>query len=933
MLFGILLGLLPYTLRAQHAGLRMQVADSLTVQEGVVSLDIQLGQLDSLAEFKGHLLLTVPSGMQALQGDRIAIDLPAGKRRFLSLKFRVSAIGRLKGQSIGIKVADQQGTVTGNRRIGLLVAERRSVVLQDQSATTYFKSTGDSIALQIAVINNGTTDEPVRLVFTSPNRTGNREFNVVSMLLKASADSVIQFRIPVERYMLELPQYTVNVAGLYESSEVFGNLSILTGNLTSSRNFQRIFDQNLVGNVYSRNYIEGMVSNLLMEQQMYYLRSRGEYAAADGILRYEVHMNQAGGRQFLPNINNTYLAYEGNGWGTTLGNIQENTEVSIFGRGIKVYTLDSLSRATATVGVVEKSADLLGAYNLGSPGYTAYGQLTLGRDIDELKSYDGLLYYDLSRYDSTQSLLFTNQFGLLPERLQEKIRLDGFVGAGVQTYYGHEHGTTDSIQPSGALGIRLVGQQDKWSYSSDNFYSTPYYTGNRRGSIQVQQRVSRRYKNYQLGASYIFNKFAPQYISSRMAPFENEISKADIFVSAPLSAFVNVSLQPSYSTEKGSVFLGSENARITKRGWELATTATLRSPNFKHSLFTQFQMGLIQISDRIPNQFAFRSNLTYTYKRLNLYGSYQHGAFQVYELYNSLLFNIPFRPRYGMGTAFNGKALQDKLTWNVNVSASISSDYGHTYAGNSNLSYKLGKNTMLTSLLQYNYTKAVSGFSYDFANLQLGIRQNLKSRDLTKKRPRSGDLDIFCFYDNNGNGIFDKGDEIAADYTLLVDNIVFITNKKGHAQFRKVPYGNYTLFFPPRDNYQAASQKVVLAEGNLQVTVPLQQLSKVTGAIDLQIDANLSLEVNQSLRGYRVLAKNEEGVLTEALTDEAGEFTFLLPAGNYSFLLEETSLPENVYLTENLQLATVQIGENTRIPSFELKVKMKKVEIKRFGTK
>src|SRR5690606_25709367 len=113
------------------------------------------------------------------------------------------------------------------------------------------------------------------------------------------------------------------------------------------------------------------------------------------------------------------------------------------------------------------------------------------------------------------------------------------------------------------------------------------------------------------------------------------------------------------------------------------------------------------------------SNLSYNIGQFNLYGSYQTGTFQIYELYNSLFFQTPFGDRYTLGTSYQGNLFAQKLHWSTNLLTNMSKDYGNSYGANLNLHYRLLRNTLLTTLFQYTLTEGYTGYRYAYNNLQI----------------------------------------------------------------------------------------------------------------------------------------------------------------------------------------------------------------------
>ncbi|TJZ60395.1 hypothetical protein FAZ15_10330 [Sphingobacterium olei] len=929
--FVLFFGLCSSSIAQVNQDVQMQLDSFVVLNAGINTLDIQL-QNNGSTDFEGIIQLDLPQELNSLSGTQVTVHISAGKKRFLSVKLRSNALYTLKGRTFPVKLIDHRGEILMQKMVDIEVPEKRSVVIQNNSEMQYLRQIGDSVYVRMRVINSGTTDEQIRLLLSSPDRVGDRDFQSISMLLPSGKDSLIQVGFVVEKYMLDLPQYTVRVSAMYENSDVFGNFTILFSNIASNRNYQRMFNFDNNAAVYSRNYIDLQVNNLLEEQRMYYLRSEGEYRTHEGKIRYSAYVNQMSDLASRPNVNSTFVEYERKNTTVTLGNLQESLDAPLYGRGVKVAFRDSIKYDVLEAGIVEKSNDLLGFYGISNPGFTAFTRLVLGDQQSERKRYEGQAYYDNNKMDSTESILWTNTFDLLRQELADKIQIRGFLAGGVNRYWG-ELESGDGVQPSAAMGVKLNGRSRRWTYSSDNFFSTAYYTGNRRGALQLSQRVNRSIKKLNYGMGYFYSRYEPEYLNSRFASYSNSTSRLDASLNMPISTFVSLSVQPNYNQENGSYFSQSGILDVSTHSWQLLSSANMRSKNFKHNMFLTMETGLISIRDYTQDEFVLRGNFSYNYGALGLFGSYQKGAFQAYEVLNSLLLDRPVGNRLSFGASYGGNILQKKLAWNANIMSNLSSDFGNSYNTNINTSYRVLKNTLLTGVFQYSYTKGVTGYNYDFTNLCVGFRQNLKSQNLDRPAIKTGNLKVFCFYDNNSNNIFDEGDEAATGYGFMVREILFVTDRRGNASFKKMPYGEYTLFFPLYSGYQAISKLLLMNRNSMEIEIPLQKVGTAKGRVSLEYDANLSLSTNLELDIYKVVAKNQNDKTFEAHTDQKGEFQLSLPQGDYTFYLDNANFPENIFIEDNARSGKVEIGKTLILDVFQLNVKSKKIEVKRFGTK
>lgn len=922
--FFLLLGLVK---GQAQSNLSLAVTAQVQLNPGLNTLDVVLENKDS-KDFNGSLTLGLPKGLTSILGEHIPVKVLAGKKRFLSLKLQSVALSGLKNKQLRISLLNDENQSLQERLIAIEVPEKRSVTINDNTQLQYFRQVGDSVYVKISVTNNGTTDEDINILFSSPDRIGDRNFKAVPLHLLSGQDTVLQLSIVVEKYMMALAQYTVRVSGIYDNSDVFGNSSILFSNIASNRDFQRMFRMDNDLAIYSRNFVDLQLNNAFDNRRMYYLRSEGGYRMGDGKLNYGLNLTQFGDFKSNPNLNSTFLSYEGDQFQATLGNIQENIEAPIYGRGIKAAIWNEERTHKLSAGFVEKSNDLLGFYSDRSPGYTAFSRLSIGEQDNGRKQYEGQAFFDKDQLDSTQSILLANFFDLMPVDYTKDMQLTAFVGSGLNQSY-----TNGNVKPSGALGLKWSGRSQAWTYSSDNFVSSAYYPGNRRGTTQLMQRLGRSIAKGYYSLGYYYSAYEPAYLNQNFISFQSNSSKLDLNINLPVSNFFTWNIQPSLNYETGTYWLDANPLALSIRSWQLLNTINLRSKNYQHSVFLTTETGLISLADKLQNEFVFKGNFSYTFKAFSLFGSYQRGAFQVYELVNSALLNQNVGDRYAVGSSYSAGLLKSKLSWGAGVMGNFSGIFGNAYAANLNANYRVLKNTLLTSSFQYSYNKTNSGADYVFTNMRIGVRQNLKSQNLDRAVEKTGTLKVFCFYDNNNNGEYDAGDEVAQEYNFMVRNVLFITDRKGQASFKKMPYGEYMLFFPMRNGYQAVSKLLAVNRSSVAIEVPLQKIGLVSGRITIDYDVNLSVEADLRMHDYRVIAIDEQGRAFEAISNKYGEFEFSLPQGSYSFSLDSQSFPANISVLDNQRSGLVEIGKTLDLTPFVLQVKEKNIEVKRFGSR
>jgi len=918
----------------ETAALILNSADHILLEEGMIDLPVEIKNT-STETLQLQLKVILPEGLQMLSTNPLTLHVPAQKSRFAALKFQANLNQSLQGKVMDLLLINAQGEIVRKQSIRLEVKEKRSVRLVNQTEPQLLGKTVDSIAVRLRVVNDGTTAESVKLIFSSPNRLGNREFKSMEVYMPAFTDTLLSYAIRVEPYMISLPQYMVHVAGLYASNDVFQNISIVFNNISSTRNFTQIFESNGSPSALTGNQFNINIRNLGMDNPSYFLTAVGAYALShDQKLDFNLYAYQAGDLKLRPAINNTYLNYQKNNSGITIGNIQESTDVLLNGRGIKVYAVDSLKENGLTLGILDKSYNLLGD-NFGlpysSPGISIYAQGFLGDGNPEKRIYKGLLYYDYSNYDRTESLLYHNSFGLIKQKYAKTLQIQPEFGIGLMRPLDGLSSSDMDFKASMSAGLKATATFLKFNFNSENYISSSYYPGLRRGAMQFNQRLSRRFGNQSLSLGYSYYDYDPKYfgIMSNLSNYFMN-SRAEVFYTIPLNQMVSWSINPAFQQEKGRyISTGIEEGLQGLTSYRLSNAINWRSRNFQHNIYLSLEEGLNKLSYQDKLEFLFRSNLSYGYQNFTLSGSYQRGTFMLAEALSSRMLNRGEVYRFTLTPSYNQTFFDRKLYTNLGLSYNLSNYSGAIYQSAVDLQYQVLKKTRLTGNFQYYYLTNQT-YATNYASFQLGIRQYLPD-SFEKDQVKRGRLNFFCFYDENNNNIYDKGEKLAENYGFLVENILFLTDHEGKANYRNVPYGSYLISFPKKDGWQAKSIQQQVRSHSELVSVALQRVQEISGRIEMIFNEQFDEDANTNLGGYAISIRDSYGQVQQTFSDEEGKYQFSVPAGLYTIFLDEASFPPYIYTEAASIWVEVQQGKPTQIPHLRLQIRAKEVEIKRFG--
>lgn len=845
-------------------------------------------------------------------------------RQYLPIKLQLSPSAEAGEYPVIIQWLSPLGDVLASAQTTLVVGPKRLVWLQALNSNELMRQVGDSLAIRVAVRNGGNTREQVRVVVSLPTQQGARRYSTEEAVIPPSADTTLVFGYVIDRELMRLERFTVTIAGMYGNGDIFGNMSVSVQNAAATRRYEdpTLATTNLW--TYQRNHATFIARNPFSDNRSWQISARGTYPLAGGKLDFNTLAYQWGDWNSQPFLNNTWLNYERGNMGVTVGNIAENLETFVNGRGVKVYFSDSLKSEHVEVGLVDHTFDLLGSDYRPDfrNGFTTYFRTRLGEGVPGKKRYIGTAVYERMPVGNSESFLYMSTFDLLRQAVKDRIRLVADFGPALtRPLYGAD--SNHDYRPAMAAGLQLHAKVAAYAISSTNYFSTGYYPGVRRGSLQLSQRVNRTIKRSHIWVAYSLNGYAPKYFDEQLS-YRNDflLSRAELGTSFPLTDFVSLSFAPLHEYEAGN--------HETLHAYRMSGTINWRSRNYRQFAYVQLEGGHMQ-SSVVDDEWQLRANLSYNYGWLNVNANLQRGNFSLIEAVNNGYFGRGAAYRMGVSASIQRDFMDKRLQVAGGVSYYDDSFSGQNWMGNARVQYAATKKTaffLLGQLYQYN-TPYYAGFAA--ANIQLGIHQSLPSGGHATT-PKRGDIALFVYLDANNNGIFDQGDTPAVNTMVMINRSVFITGGDGKVAYRRVPYGTQEVSVPVQQGWYAPRATLQLTAKQLQASIGLQQAGTVSGSVRYEYDERISFEVDAVLAGFTVIAKSATGHVARAVTDNQGAYVLFLPAGSYEISIMDSNLPPHVYAQAPIQHAVVKANGINDGPVFVLKVEEKKVEVKRFSS-
>lgn len=917
---------LPSKAQENHPPLFSIQTDSVFTaeNESLVALTLILSN-NTDSPFTGKMSLSTIRGINLIGGAEINID--ANSKIYYPIRLSVGKEVPAGESLMSLHLLDSVDQVKAQFASRLLVASIRKVQLINFRPNEIMQHVGDSLAVSVLLSNRGNIPEEITLTGSFLDLTGGKIVVPKKVKLGAFKDSVVVFKRIITKDLLRVEHYSVNVAALYGNGEFINNVMISVQNLSGNRVY---VDPSATGygfDYFGSNRISLSGTNISSNNEALQLYGAGVFQLPVGSLRFNMNASQYTQYDNRPLVTNTNLNYEFNNKGIVAGNISESLETFVNGRGVKVYAKNEEESKGLELAIVDKQYNLLGDQYLGNldKGYTAYATTYL--KSEKGGSYRGNLVYDRSGYEGSENMIFMNRY---QRQMQDNVTMSFDVGGGLTRAYDDP---AAAYKPSFALGNTLGGSFGKYSINSNNFYSSSYYPGIRRGVIQLNGRLGRRLGKVNTWVAYSYYNYNPEYVGNKFI-YNNEFanSRLEGGTSFSLGKQFNLSLSANQIREK-SRWLSSaalDEPMVSLNAYRLTEAISWRSQNNLHSIYLSSENGFSESPFTDKRTLDLRATASWTYSLFNLSAYFQQGNFSVFEMMSNAQRGDDKNYRFSVSPSLRKNFFQNKLKVQVNMNYNRDSYSGENwmYSGLADYSFSRSMSAFVNS---YFYQYKSSYYTSSSNAIQAGISYSLPGGQNVSSQ-KKGNIEVFVFHDNNSNGVFDEGDTPAVGQIVHLGGISFISQRNGVIQYKKVPYGTYSLRVPSQNWYAKTDSELDLQGRNLRIDVPLQRTGRITGKIFYNYDGRTSMEVTEKYGGLRLLVRGEDGFNSQALTNTNGEFTLFLPVGEYEFWVDENSLPKNVYTDVSIQKVKVTEGKPFSIPAIELKVKQRVIEVKRFSS-
>jgi hypothetical protein len=912
--------------------IKLDIPNELNYNErGILKTTLQFVNSSS-ESFSGKLTVTSPQGLRSITGEEVPVSIAGNDTLFLPLAW-LGADVRNSGEAgeinYTLKDLNDNEVSSESTRIGFKERINLQMTL-DHPVITVFQLK-DSLTLSARVHNRGNTDKFVTVVMSMQMQNAERRFFELKGMVASGTDQLFELKIWPNQEMFSAGNLPVYISGMYGTEkQVFGNAVITLQSIISSRRFV----DNSIGN-------SGFFDNQQIPQDITL-----SYRNLGGMSIFQAmgggHVNLPSGNMSLQGLIyaaenqnelvglNTRLRYQADNKSITLGNINEQLEYSIIGRGVKATYSDKNRSNILKVGLVDNQFNLFSKTGLFQHGYSFFIKDEIGKPLADSRL--GVSY--LLREDNWESAKH-NMAGAdwnWKKGNSWRVLLKSY-GAVSDYYLQHKNVV------SGAMEMQYSGTTENGLGLSGNYYySTNYFPGNRRGMTSLQQSVNKNIsKSGILTASAFYMKVAPRSYQYNIAmETENARLDLDYYNSKKKNLGVGVGYQRHY--EYGNYnYLGiaddeNEGKRAVTNAHRLVEYVNWSSLNSRYSIHASLENGVVQYVYQKTWSPQFRVNTNVSLGWFSVNGSYQYGGFFLSEQKFADLQN-KITQRLLLNVSFNKNLWSNKLELNGGGNYNKDLTMGTTNSAFVNLNYKPKSNyavflNQMVYRYEYLYNTLVNTYNTTLYNIEGGVRISLNQArpDVGKKSKISG----FAFYDTNGNNLWDADEKPATDYLMLLDGKAFITDETGGFVYSSVPFGTYKIQSGARSGWFNKEISFNVSTFKSRIEIPLHQAGTVKGNITYEYNKKTAVDFVPKYSGisFRITARGEE--IQRIVTNNDGDFLVFLPNGSYYIELLTSGLDRNLIWKNPVQEFNVESGKITTLEPFVLQVKNKTVNIRKF---
>ncbi|QJD96989.1 carboxypeptidase regulatory-like domain-containing protein [Mucilaginibacter robiniae] len=784
------------------------------------------------------------------------------------------------------------------------LTEPEQLFMQATDPIIYIDPETQQVAFHVKVINRGYTASAVKISIQSASEALWFNEPVQKVEVEPETEHLVTFKASLLAKKISHADLQVNINMENQAGKSIGSRQINVVLLSSNKSLAGHTNELTPDNTIGLTSVSGD------NARQYMLRGNGNLKlSADSKLNYNLNANYYNTESAF-DLRDTYIGFENKNLALKAGTIAENLEMPLYGRGFKAS------------GTVDKSTVNLYYVN---NAYLLYSNVTTNQLTHAPNTWAGSYEYRYNK-DSFFEATYIHQDDDLHQLKTDLTSVNGHIqlnktqALNVTAGYSTESNTATLQNKMGyAAGFNYSGSFNKFDLVSDNFISSAYYSGLRRGTLQLNEQLSYPLSaTIRLVARYTKLENNPSYLGTNVfAAAYNNLNTYEMAASIRAGNHFFISLRPYLQQQsvKSIQFSLPSLGEVSALAHRLAMDLRYTFPD-NSTLSMNTDYGMMYNQQLHTKQPSLRVTLNYYAGLFGLNAFALTGPYYLLDQYY-LLYN-QYNTNYSVAPYVNFSFFKHRLNLNLSNSFNYSKSYVGTFTnGFSGLTkVNLPGNWALSAQVYYNQ---YSG--YNRYQSQLGV---LKSFAVTGNADKHK-LELCFFEDDNGNGIQDEHESIKPGVLVSVDNNMAQSNEHGKVVYTDIASGLHHVQLVDAKGWSCSTLNDILLHKNIKYPVALTRNVVLTGRIQL-----VKQKYQQSavvLEGIRITARDMENRTYFTLTDEQGQFSLSLPVNQYT--ISTNASGQNYTITNPSQTITLTKDKADPV-TFTLIDHSQKVEVRRF---
>jgi len=872
--------------------------------------------------FSGVITVNTAAGIRALsQGER-TVQIAPGDSGFVAFKLLLTKDLAAGEKNIRYDLFNEAKEIVASCETSLQIEQRERLTLLADNAPLLITDPDDSVRVRATLNNSGNITEQVTLVFNVPNLQSAPPFTEVTASLAPGEQREFIHSFIASSNLLAAEQFQIRITAMKGSEKKIVDTKSVTIHCISTRRSYNTFlrdqmaeySEGSFDNAIQLNYRTYNNSSTIQLQGGSYLDLPAGYLHLKGnIYKYNT--------QTLPYVTNTTLTYKFYDNEIALGNVNEQAELSLYGRGVKASFSNNSKSRRFTIGAIDQNYNLLSA----DPWFNDYYSYFIKGELGTGTGRMGTAVTYISQRNPYERARFHMASVAWRYRFSDQWELEMKSHGSVAQY--QEIGEN---KLAGAAELRYRGALfSDLMLNGSSYYSDPYFSGNRKGVLSLTQSVSKRLSDdMYLSGSFSYNKSEPKSLVYDY-DYRSQNSFGSVSFSLPRLRDISSSLQYNYQRESSPSYfryIGEEGAdqNLTMAAHRMGWQWRWQSPASTHSLFGSLEGGFYRDPVAESRERQVKASLSYTYRWLTTEVTWQQGAYYLYEQVMAQQQDREFARFTALASVNHRFSKSFHLTSGFSFTRDV-------YQGN-----VPSVNISARYFTRHNVSLSLNGHWYkypfmqnrDILNLEAGVRYQFRRGEPMAGKKSS--LIAKVYYDHNGNSRYDKDDAPAEGYLMDIDRKAFVSGNNGKIRYTSLPFGKYTIKPIQAGEWSFEPHEIDVSQFKTEVSIPLRQCGTLRGSIRYLTGEN-SVQIIQRYEGFRFTISDNSGKFRQTVvTDADGRFVTFLPVGEYTITFDERTLVEYTECKEPIQNFRMETGKMNELEPFVIEVKTRKVNVKKF---